>query len=83
VKVAPGRQVPAPLQVEANVFTPPLHRWLEQMVLGPYLRQPPDPLQVPSFPQLAGPWSRQAPAGSWPPSGTALQVPAVPGRLHA
>ena len=54
-----------------------------QSVLGLYFRQAPAPLQVPSFPQLAGPSSRQAPAGSWPPAGMAVQVPTVPGRLHA
>jgi hypothetical protein len=47
-----------------------------------YLRQPPAPLQVPSFPQLATPWSRHAPVGSVPPAGTAAQVPGLPGSAH-
>jgi hypothetical protein len=82
VKAAPGMQAPAPLQLEASVLVPSAHRWGAQMVVGPYLRQAPAPLQVPSFPQLTEPSSRQVPVGSWPPSETAVQVPATPGRLQ-
>jgi hypothetical protein len=82
VKDAPATQVPAPSQVEAMVLLPPAHFWGAQMVPAPYLRQPPTPLQAPSFPQLATPWSAQVPVGSWPPPGTALQVPAIPGTLQ-
>lgn len=46
------------------------------------MRQPPDPLQVPSVPHDAGPRSLQLFFGSAPPAGTAVQVPAVPVRLH-
>lgn len=54
-----------------------------QIVPAAYLRHPPDPLQVPSFPQLDGPWSLHIAVGSTPPFGTTRQTPAEPGRLHA
>jgi hypothetical protein len=64
VKVAPGTQVPAPSQVEASLFKPSAQVCGAQMVVGPYLRQAPAPLQVPSLPQLPGPWSLHIPVGS-------------------
>jgi hypothetical protein len=82
VNDAPGTQVPPPSQVEANVLIPSTQLWGAQMIPAAYLPQPPAPLQAPSLPQLAAPWSRQAPVGSWPPSGTKLQVPAVPETLQ-
>jgi hypothetical protein len=42
----------------------------------------PAPLQVPSFPQLTGPMSRQVLLGSAPPSATGLQMPIALAALH-
>jgi hypothetical protein len=46
------------------------------------LRQAPEPLQAPSLPQLAAPWSLQLPEGSAPPAGTATHTPVEPGSAH-
>jgi hypothetical protein len=64
----PARHRPAPSQVAAVVLTPAAHFCAAQMVDEPYFRHAPEPLQVPSFPQLAGPASLQTPAGSRPPA---------------
>lgn len=47
-----------------------------------YLRQLPEPLHVPSLPQLPTPSSWQVPLGSAPPVGTAAQTPFVAGSAH-
>jgi hypothetical protein len=47
--------VPAPSQVETSVLVPFTHVCEAQMVPPAYLRQPPAPLQAPSFPQLCAP----------------------------
>jgi hypothetical protein len=47
-----------------------------------YRRHAPTPLQVPSFPQLAGPMSRQVPLGSAPPGATRRQMPIALAALH-
>src|SRR6185436_7116992 len=49
---APARQTQAPSQVEGSVLTPPAQVCGAQMLPAAYLRHPPVPLQLPSFPQL-------------------------------
>jgi hypothetical protein len=56
-------QVPARVSVLAIVS----QRGSRQTVPSRYFWQPPWPSQRPSLPQLAGPWSRQALAGSFSP----------------
>jgi hypothetical protein len=46
-----------------------------QTVPSAYRRQPPEPSQVPSVPQLLGPWSWQARAGSVVPAARGSRVP--------
>src|SRR6185436_12432665 len=82
---APALQVPRPSHVDSCVFVLPpdgqdaaLHT-----VPAAYLRHAPLPLQVPSPRQLAAPESLQVPAGSGAPDATGVQLPTVPGRLHA
>jgi hypothetical protein len=53
--LAPAWHVPVPLHSEAAVVTPLAHLAGAHWVPALYLRQPPLPLQVPSFPQLAAP----------------------------
>jgi hypothetical protein len=53
--LAPAWHAPVPLHSEAAVTTPPVHFAGAHCVPALYLRQPPLPLQVPSFPQLAAP----------------------------
>src|SRR5687767_3555403 len=79
---SPATHEPVPLQVDAVVRKPASQLCAAQIVVGPYLRQPPLPLQVPSLPQLVGPSSLHVFFGSWPPAWTAVQAPSVPGRLH-
>jgi hypothetical protein len=52
-----------------------------QTVPTAYLRHAPLPLQVPSVPQVAAPWSAHWPRGSTP-AGTLLHVPALPDSAH-
>ena len=52
-----------------------------QTVPAAYLRQAPLPLQEPSFPQVALPWSSHWPSGSWP-AGTAVHVLSVLASAH-
>jgi hypothetical protein len=80
--VAPGVHTPEALQLEAAVEVPFTQVAAAHMVPAGYLRQPPMPLQKPSLPQLAGPWSGQRPAGSGPPLGTAVHVPLLPSSAH-
>jgi hypothetical protein len=75
-------QLPEPLQVDALWALPPPHAAAAQMVPFAYTRQRPAPLQVPSEPQLAAPWSLHDPCGSSPPAGTVAQVPCAPGSAH-
>lgn len=74
----PAAQVPSPLHVDCPVALPAAQAAAAQTVPLAYLRQAPEPLHVPSLPQLAGPWSWQPPVGSTPPAGTGVQVPALP-----
>jgi hypothetical protein len=55
--------------------------WVQTAPAG-YLRQLPDPLHVPSLPQLPTPSSLHVPFGSAPPAGTAAHTPWVPGSAH-
>jgi hypothetical protein len=82
LRVVPGVQVPFPSQVPARVSVPAVQVGAVQTVPAWYLRQAPAPLQKPSLPQPAAPWSLHWPSGSCP-SGTFRQVPAEPARLHA
>lgn len=70
-------QAPMPLQVRAGVNVVPVQAAPAHTVPAPYRRQPPDPSQVPSVPQLAAPLSVHWPSGSWP-TGTRVQLPALP-----
>jgi hypothetical protein len=74
-------QVPVPLQVRAGVKVVPEHDAATQVVPEMYSRQAPEPLQVPSVPQLAAPWSAHWFSGSWP-IPTFVQVPSVPASAH-
>ena len=75
------RQVPAPSQVRAGVNMVPMHIDAAQVVPLAYDRQPPEPSQNPSVPQLADPWSVHWFSGSWP-AGTLVHVPTVPASAH-
>jgi hypothetical protein len=77
-----GWHEPLPSQVKGAVALPPVQVAALQTVPTAYLRQPPEPLQVPSLPQPAEPWSLHVPVGSAPPAGTATQTPADPGRAQ-
>jgi hypothetical protein len=48
---------------------------------APYLRQAPEPSQLPSVPHVATPWSAHWFSGSWP-AGTTLHVPRLPACAH-
>jgi hypothetical protein len=74
--------LPFPSQVDSEVYLPVAHLAATQTVPGVYFLQPPLPLQVPSLPQVAAPWSLHVPVGSRPFAGTGVQVPALPGRPH-
>ena len=74
-------QVPVPLQVRAGVNVVPEQVEAAQVVPVACSRQAPLPLQNPSVPQLAAPWSAHWPSGSWP-AGTEVQVPSVPASAH-
>ncbi len=50
--VAPGRQVPLPSQNEAATALSPLQEGAAHWVVGGCMRQPPEPLQVPSRPHV-------------------------------
>jgi hypothetical protein len=74
-------QVPAPLQVRAGVNVVPEHDAATQVVPAMYSRQAPEPLQVPSVPQLAAPASAHWFNGSRP-IPTFVHVPSVPASAH-
>jgi len=59
----------------APVDVPPGQLPALHTVPSAYLRHPPEPLHLPSVPQLAGPLSLQVPLGSAPPPGTLVHVP--------
>jgi hypothetical protein len=71
------RQMPAPSQVRAGVNVVPAHVDAAQVVPLAYRRQPPEPSQNPSVPQLDAPWSAHWFRGSCP-AGTAVHVPTLP-----
>jgi hypothetical protein len=81
-RAEPGLHFPWPSQVDSPVYRPVAHLADTQTVAGGYFLHPPLPLQVPSFPQLAAPWSLHSAAGSTPPARTGWQLPALPARLH-
>jgi hypothetical protein len=72
---------PLVLQVDAGVSVVPVQLAAMQVVPDAYLRQAPLPLQEPSVPQVAMPWSVHWFNGSCP-AGTAVQVPIVPASAH-
>jgi hypothetical protein len=80
--VAPGVQVPLPLQNDAARAPSATQLGPAHWVVVGYSRQAPAPLQVPSWPQLLAGWVLQRLPGSTPPAGTLPQVPARPGRLQ-
>jgi hypothetical protein len=80
--VAPARQVPLPSQNDAATALSPLQDGAAHWVVAGCMRQPPDPLQVPSRPQLFVGWAAQRASGSTPPGGTLVQVPTDPGTLQ-
>jgi hypothetical protein len=54
-----------------------------QTVAASYRRHAPEPLHLPSRPQIAGASVVQPPRGSGAPAGTLAQLPAKPGTLQA
>jgi hypothetical protein len=80
--VAPGRQVPLPSQNEAATALSPLQAGAAHWVVAGCRRHPPEPLQVPSRPQLLVGWAAQRASGSTLPGGTLLQLPTDPGTLQ-
>jgi hypothetical protein len=76
--VFPTTQLPVPLQVETVVVTPPTQRLAAQTFVESYLRHPPEPLQVPSFPHVSLACRTHVPLGSGPPLPTGEQVPFDP-----
>jgi hypothetical protein len=79
---APGKHAPCPSHVEAGVAVPLPQRAGAHDVPAAYLRQDGPPLQAPSVPQLAAPWSLHVPDGSAAPAGTGTHRPSVPGCAH-
>lgn len=79
--VAPVVQVPAPLQAAAKVCEPDAHDGAPQAVPPAYLRQAPAPLQAPSLPHVAAPWSAQSLSGSVAAT-TLPQIPFLPSPLR-
>jgi hypothetical protein len=79
---AAGGQTPRPLHTRAAVAPPAVQAAGAHSVLAACRRQPPRPLQVPSRWQPAAGSAGQWLPGSCP-AGTAVQVPAAPGRLQA
>jgi hypothetical protein len=75
------RQLPPPSQVRAGVNTLVEHDAPAQTVPAAYLRQAPEPSQLPSVPQAAAPESAHCDSGSWP-AGASLQLPRLPTRAH-
>jgi hypothetical protein len=73
--------VPAPSQVRAGVNEVPVQVDAAQVVPLAYRRQAPLPSQVPSVPQVDGPWSLHWSNGSAP-AATDAQVPTVPVSAH-
>jgi hypothetical protein len=82
VRVVPAWHSPAPLHRAGAVSTPVAHDRGAHSVVGPWFRQAPAPLQVPSCPQVDAGWAVQASRGSWP-AGTAEHVPTAPATLQA
>ncbi len=74
-------QALAALHVAAGVSVDPVQLAPTQVVPAAYLRQAPLPLQEPSVPHVAIPWSAHLFKGSCP-DGTDAQVPAVPASAH-
>jgi hypothetical protein len=74
-------QVPVPLHDRADVSVEPVQLAAAHVVPAAYRRQPPAPLQEPSWPQPFAPWSVHWPSGSCP-VGTLVQAPAVPVIAH-
>jgi hypothetical protein len=74
-------QVPVPLQVRAGVNVDPVHMAPAQVVPAAYSRQAPAPSQDPSVPQLGMPLFAHCSSGSAP-TGTNVQVPALPASAH-
>ena len=79
--MALGGQVPAPSQKPASwsALAPPGQLAARQSVVSAHRRQAPEPLQLPSLPQLLSAEGAQPPRGSLPPAATFVQVPSEPG----
>jgi hypothetical protein len=75
----PARQVPLPSQLEAGTRPPAEQVDWPQLVPDLCFAQPPSPLQVPSWPQVAGASGLQIPCGSAPPWTTTPHSPLVSG----
>ena len=67
--------MPLPSQVAALVWTPEAQLWARQLVLVSQSSHLPPPSQVPLVPQLVVAVLVHRLPGSFPPSGTLVQVP--------
>jgi hypothetical protein len=76
--VVEAGQVPLPSQVAALVWTPEAQLWARQLVLVSQSSHLPPPSQVPLKPQLEVADLTHRLPGSFPPSGTLVQVPTCP-----
>jgi hypothetical protein len=81
IDVVAAWQVPLPLHVRADVAVATLQLGPTHWVPVAYRRQPPEPLQKPSVPQVDDPASVHWFSGSLP-VGTLVQLPAVPVSAH-
>jgi hypothetical protein len=79
--VVPAWQVPAPLQVRAELAVVPVQLAAAHCVPDAYRRQPPEPSQKPSVMQPAAPASVHWFKGSCP-AGTLVHVPMLPLSAH-
>jgi hypothetical protein len=81
IDVVAAWQVPVPLHDRDDVSVEPVQVAAAQLVPAAYSRQPPEPLQKPSVPQVDAPWSAHWLSGSVP-VGTFVHAPSVPARPH-
>lgn len=70
-----------PLHIRAGVNVEPVHIAPAHGLPATYSRHAPLPLQKPSVPHPAPPWSTQCSSGSAP-AGTLVHVPSEPGTAH-
>jgi len=81
IDIVAAWQVPVPLQDRDDVSVELVHVAAPHCVPAVYSRQPPEPLQKPSVPQLFMPWSAHWFSGSVP-VGTLAHVPSDPASAH-